>query len=527
MTVDPGQPVEPAQPEEQSLRLAIANALVNAPALPTELPRFGLSLIDVRVDGAEGDPQIGLDIGIEATIACLDLAPGSETPVAATVREVNHAASRFQRQLAAMARRLEKGISARQWDEARRLAGELVRSRARAALLFDEIGDPTTDTCREMDAPEAGPPLLLNVTYFCNAKCPFCMVYDSLNRPELTMEVDEIYASMRQAREDGSVEVGYSGGEPTIHPAFLDFVRYANSLGYVHQQISTNGIRFKSAAFTRETIEAGVSSIDISIHGDDDELHDLLVAKKGALKAIRAACRHFEALRNDAEFFRAHPFVVGASVVVTRENAESLERISRFLTDELGIEHIRLKYAYVANTSRRQALVEQVAPYEDLVPHLKAANEYLSGRKHDFCFTHIPLCLMGDHLVFSKDFEQRTTVMAFHDKYEVGDPSHRNRRDSDMCDACVMRNLCTRLDESYEHYHGRPELQPFTHADVESVFLRAESRWPLRVPQIRATYRGYLENRDIERHEWEMHGEGFAPGAPGEPHEIDEQGESE
>ncbi len=77
MTVDPGQPVEPAQPEEQSLRLAIANALVNAPALPTELPRFGLSLIDVRVDGAEGDPKIGLDIGIEATSACLDRAPGS------------------------------------------------------------------------------------------------------------------------------------------------------------------------------------------------------------------------------------------------------------------------------------------------------------------------------------------------------------------------------------------------------------------------------------------------------------------
>src|ERR1700690_3332116 len=73
-------------------------------------------------------------------------------------------------------------------------------------------------------------PLVLNTTMFCNAKCKFCIVYDKLNRPELNMADEQVHAPLRQSRARGSTEVGYSGGEPSIDPRIIDFVRYAKEL---------------------------------------------------------------------------------------------------------------------------------------------------------------------------------------------------------------------------------------------------------------------------------------------------------
>jgi MoaA/NifB/PqqE/SkfB family radical SAM enzyme len=497
-------------PEVQALVAELASVLARVPALPQPLPRFGLTLLAADVS----DDAISLAVGLNDPIAWLDFTDAApDTPDGAiaevAVREVNAAARRFPAQLAQMGRRLRAALDANRWARAKELA-----RRVRAQRILDAESHRPAHVHADTRCPDGvanatpdGPPLLLNLTYFCNAKCPFCMVYDALNRPELTMEEDEAMENMRAARLQGSNEVGYSGGEPTVHPRFLDLVRYAKSLGYQHQQVSTNGIRWKSASFCREAIEAGVTSIDISIHGHTDELHDALVARKGALAAIRKACENLRALRADPDFGPAHPFYLGCSVVVTSENAPHLLAINRFLAEELGIGHIRMKYAYVSNTSRRQALVELVSPYQELVPYLIEADDYLAQRGPDFCHTHVPMCLVGDHLVFSKDFEQRTTIMAFHERFEVGDPPHRNRLDADVCDTCAVRNLCTRLDVSYEDYHGNPGLTPLSHQDLEAAFARAKARYPRRVPQIESAWRQYLANHGTGRHEWERHQE--------------------
>src|SRR6266566_4625582 len=55
------------------------------------------------------------------------------------------------------------------------------------------------------------------------------------------------------------LSVQFSGGEPTMHPYFLDAIRYARKLGYNSVQAATNGIEFaKNKEFCRKAFEAGL-----------------------------------------------------------------------------------------------------------------------------------------------------------------------------------------------------------------------------------------------------------------------------
>jgi pyruvate-formate lyase-activating enzyme len=334
-------------------------------------------------------------------------------------------------------------------------------------------------------------PLLLNTTTYCNAKCKFCIVYDTLNHPELNMTDEQVYETLRQSRANGSTEVGYSGGEPSIDPRIVNIVRYAKELGFTRQSMNTNGIKFKQKKFCEEILEAGLTSIDISVHGHTDELHDGLVVKRGALAAIREACANLRELQ--ARF----KFHLSATVVIARDNQMYLRDICMFL-DSIGITHKRLKYAYEGNMSH-DMIINQVAPYQDVVPSIKDALNYLATRKYGFYITHVPLCLLGEHAAFSQDFENRKAVMVFTREKAVGAAAHFFRKDGDACADCVVNNLCTRLDGGYERFHGRPALVPFaSHEEVEAMFAAALVRFPNVANYVRHTLDMYRRNRDAE-----------------------------
>lgn len=342
--------------------------------------------------------------------------------------------------------------------------------------------------------------LVLNLTTMCNAKCAFCIVFDSLNRPDLTMSRAEVYETLEKARREGAREVNYSGGEPTIYKGFTDVVRYARDLGYDHQSINTNGIRLKDPAYCEELLEAGMSSIDFSIHGHTEELHDREVARKGAFRAIVRACGNLNELK---ERFR---FNMSATTVMTRHNHHHLLDIVKML-EELGFDNKRLKYAYEGNLTTEQ-IINEVAPYEEVVPSLVEALEYLAVRPFGFHFTHVPICLMGDTGAFSHDFHRRPAIMAFRESAYEGEAAHFFREDGNECERCAIANLCTRLDGGYQTFHGRPNLEPFAdHEAVEAMFDRAIAKYPMTESIIgwtRGEYRrhrdsGPLETRERER----------------------------
>ncbi|MFZ3342107.1 MAG: radical SAM protein, partial [Terriglobales bacterium] len=107
-----------------------------------------------------------------------------------------------------------------------------------------------------------GSVLTIDLTNRCNMMCDPCFM--DANQVgyvhELSWEeIQEILENATKIKPRRQMSVQFSGGEPTMHPRFLDAVRYARKVGYNSVQAATNGIEFaKSKEFSKQAFEAGL-----------------------------------------------------------------------------------------------------------------------------------------------------------------------------------------------------------------------------------------------------------------------------
>ena len=107
-----------------------------------------------------------------------------------------------------------------------------------------------------------GSVLTVDLTNRCNMMCDPCFM--DANQVgyvhELSWEeIKEVLDNAVKIKPRRQLSVQFSGGEPTMHPYFIDAIRYARKLGYNSVQAATNGIEFaKSKEFSRKAFEAGL-----------------------------------------------------------------------------------------------------------------------------------------------------------------------------------------------------------------------------------------------------------------------------
>lgn len=82
----------------------------------------------------------------------------------------------------------------------------------------------------------------VRLTYDCNDRCIFCL--DSHTHDGTNRDCEEIRAQILDGRRKGAQRLILSGGEPTIHPDFVKFVKLGNLAGYRKVQTVTNGRLF-------------------------------------------------------------------------------------------------------------------------------------------------------------------------------------------------------------------------------------------------------------------------------------------
>lgn len=70
------------------------------------------------------------------------------------------------------------------------------------------------------------------------------------------------------------LSVQFSGGEPTLHPCFLDAIAYARKVGYFCVQCATNGVEFaQDAKFCHAAKQAGLRLAYLQFDGTSNEAH--------------------------------------------------------------------------------------------------------------------------------------------------------------------------------------------------------------------------------------------------------------
>ncbi len=93
--------------------------------------------------------------------------------------------------------------------------------------------------------------MIINIIQHCTLRCPHCMQNAGPERKEM-MSKDTFTKALQFARDIGSSIVSISGGEPTSHPLFFDFLDEMLRGGFVSMSVLSNGTFMEDHAFTEK-----------------------------------------------------------------------------------------------------------------------------------------------------------------------------------------------------------------------------------------------------------------------------------
>ena len=303
----------------------------------------------------------------------------------------------------------------------------------------------------------------VRLTFDCNDRCVFCL--DSDTHDGRIRDREEVKAQILDGRRKGAGRLILSGGEPTIHPEFVDFVRLGKAAGYRRVQTVTNGRMFAYREFLTRSIDAGLGEITFSIHGPDAKIHDALVGVKGAFDEEIAGLRH---ALDDGRV------IVNIDVCVNRANVRHLPEMLRRFT-EMGVREFDLLQVIPFGRAYREGKDTLFYDLEQARPFLLEAFAYARKPDMHVWLNRFPVeHLEGFEELIQDPYKLNDEVRGRKQEYErwLNDGIPLSCREPDRCRHCYVRRLC-------DHLEG------VRAATTQNLFeiVRVDTRWESRLPE--------------------------------------------
>jgi len=169
--------------------------------------------------------------------------------------------------------------------------------------------------------------LSLELTYRCPLKCSWCnnpLDFEDYGSRELS--TDEWKSVLRDARDLGALQLGFTGGEPLLRDDLEELVGYADSIGF-YTNLITSGI-----GLTEERLlalkAAGLRHVQLSLQATQAHLTDALVGARAHALKLEAA-----------RLVKKHGFPMVLNVPVFKQNIGEIDAMIEWAA-ELGIEYI-------------------------------------------------------------------------------------------------------------------------------------------------------------------------------------------
>lgn len=207
-----------------------------------------------------------------------------------------------------------------------------------------------TDLSEAKAAQEAatiGPPLwlLAEVTYRCPLHCVYCYNPVDFAKHEDELTTEEWFKVLREARALGSVQCGFSGGEPMLRDDLELLVAEAHRLGY-YTNLLTSGVGLNEKRIDALK-EAGLDHIQLSFQDSTREMNDFL-----------SSTRTFDLKRRAADLIKSRGYPMVMNCTIHRHNIDHIEAILQ-LADDIDAEYVELantQYYGWAQVNRDQLL---------------------------------------------------------------------------------------------------------------------------------------------------------------------------
>ena len=179
--------------------------------------------------------------------------------------------------------------------------------------------------------PQVGPPLwlLAELTYRCPLQCPYCSNPLDFAHSGQELTTEQWVSVLRQGREMGAAQLGFSGGEPLVRQDLPELIAEARALGY-YTNLITSGLGLTEAKVDAFA-EAGLDHIQVSFQASDPELNNAVAGSRKAFEQKLAMARAVK----DA----GYPMVL--NFVIHRHNIHQMNDIIT-LCERLGADYVEL-----------------------------------------------------------------------------------------------------------------------------------------------------------------------------------------
>jgi len=281
----------------------------------------------------------------------------------------------------------------------------------------------------------AVPSRIVRVGFACNQACTFCFVsthLPSAPRADVARAIDDIAAQ-------GGVLV-LSGGEPTLDPALVEWVRRGKRGGAIEIELQTNATRI-DPSLADALVEAGLDVAFVSLHAATAEVSDAITNTPGTfvqtLAGLDALAGRVPTLRVNFVFCRPNIAEFPAFVDLVAASWPAATITVSFVAPSTDL---------VPHTS------ELVPRYTDVVPALveglrrARAHGVDVGGFDSMC--GIPLCLVP--------VADRVPMLA-------REPIASGTGNGELvaapqCAGCSLRTQCHGVRRGYAALHGTTEL---------------------------------------------------------------------
>jgi organic radical activating enzyme len=292
----------------------------------------------------------------------------------------------------------------------------------------------------------------LRVTDSCQERCLFCFFYDTDEIDNLIRNHD-LSEVVQKLDPQETTQVVLTGGEPTLNPDLISYVKVLYDRGFKDIILQSNAIRLAEGTLLEELEPyKEVLGIGFSVHAASAETNDIVTTVARDLFAPKLV-----ALRKASEM----GFRIKCVYVMNKHNLPELKDFINLVHDHCPGSKPLVQFTFPSVHGRQALFMDSYPRLVDaghaLPPALKRAREV--GVPVSFCHTcQVPPCIIPDQT-------EHLECMWF-DKppQDWWDMDHGYGPE---CESCVLKPRCPGVWQGYLDHFGTEELKPLTEADTQ------------------------------------------------------------
>lgn len=290
--------------------------------------------------------------------------------------------------------------------------------------------------------------------YECNNSCSFCI--NSYKRDLESKSTARIMQEMAVARKQGNTYLELIGGEPTIRPDILDIISFGRKLKFRDIVMATNGRLFSYNDFAKRIVEAGLTDLIFSIHGDTPKLHDSLTRAKGSFEQL---------MKGIGNIRSAGLWKIGTNTTIVKQNYRRLEKIG-ILIRSLGINNAEFIFVDPENGEISDDFHTFVPRISKAAPYIHKTLALAQEKTTHWHVRYVPLCYFTEYihqiseLKESEFFNTQHLAPDFINLDVVTSRKNISRKKTKKCIGCDLFDSCEGIWRKYLENYGDEELRP-------------------------------------------------------------------